>query len=243
MDALRRAAHRVAKSSASVALSGEPGSGKEHFARHVHHLVDASAPFVRIDCGNTSEARIEWALSDLPSLQSEGGTVFLDALDVLPLGWQQRLASLLPAAQNGQGAGGRFRVVASLATNLSGAAGSGAIDTALLARLELVEISIPALRQRRTDIPALVEYFLGVYASRHGIARCSLDRAGLILLWQHDWPGNVRELEAVLERLAVLGRGRVVSVAELTALMFQDRWSSSRPAAVSPGLALRPAAG
>ncbi len=243
MDALRRAAHRVAGSSASVALSGEPGAGKEHFARHLHHLVDAAAPFVRIDCAEASDARIEWGLSDLPALRWGGGTLFLDALDVLPLAWQQRLISLLPAAQNGQGIDGSFRVVASLATNLRVAARSGAIDTTLLARLEMVEISIPALRQRRGDIPALVEYFLDVYARRHSIAPCRLDRSGLVLLWQHDWPGNVRELETVLERLAVLGRGRVVDVVELTALVFPDRWSSPHPVAAWAGPSLRPTPG
>lgn len=222
---------------------GEPGSGKEHFARHLHHLVDAAAPFVRIDCGDASDARIESALSELPTLRSDGGTVFLDALPMLPLAWQQRLASLLPAVRSGQGGDGRFRVVASLATNLGVAARSGAIDAALLTRLELVEISIPALRQRRADIPALVEYFLDVYASRHNIARCDLDRAALVLLWQHDWPGNVRELESALERLAIVGRGRVVGVAELSGLMFPDRWPSSRTGASSPGYALRLAQG
>jgi DNA-binding NtrC family response regulator len=226
-----------------VALHGERGSGKEHFARHLHHLVDSDAPYTRIDC-TEGELRIERALDALLRCPPTGGILFIDSLAVLPPQWQERLADGLLASRGGQG-GNAFRVVVSQADRYAAGCRSGAVIPVLQRALTPVEIAIPALRTRRCDIPLLIEHFLGVYARQHGVTPGRLDRPALVALWQHDWPGNVRELESVLERLAVLGRGRVIGEGELPPNLMRDGRTNvgvdtPLPAPTSPGPSLRP---
>ena len=83
------------------------------------------------------------------------------------------------------------------------------------AGLALVEIPVPALRQRRSDIPVLVEHFLALYATRHGVGSRRIETEAMVQLWQYDWPGNVRELESVIERVVVLSRSGVIRAADL----------------------------
>lgn len=142
VDALRRAARRLAGSRVDVALHGERGSGKEHFARHLHHLVDGDAPYARIDC-TEGETRIERALDALFRRPPTGGMLFIDTLEALPPHWQERLAEGLPASRGGQG-GNDFRVVVSQADSYAAGCRSGVLISALQRALTPVEIAIPA---------------------------------------------------------------------------------------------------
>ncbi|MEO8605911.1 MAG: sigma 54-interacting transcriptional regulator [bacterium] len=210
--AIVSAAERLASSQVAILIIGERGTGKELLARHLH-LVGSGpeAPFVRIDCNEGSLVRLEQTLFDRAAgvERAHGGTLFLDELGALPLDLQERLLAAL------EGGPSRPRVVASCANEADDECRLGRLSDALRRHLDPVELLVPSLRQRRADIPVLVEHFLTTYAERHGIGACRFDTDALVHLWQYDWPGNVRELENVVERVVVLCRTGLIRTADL----------------------------
>lgn len=214
------AAERIATTDVCVLIIGEKGTGKELLARYIHgSSTRAEQPFVRVDCQELATARggsrLSGALAqdgddsmaDALCERARGGTLFLDHLSGFAPELQARLLSWLLA----RAASADMRV---LAARDPGDALTGCLAAMGLA---LVEIPVPALRQRRSDIPILVEHFLQLYVARHAVSPRRIDTEAMVQLWQYDWPGNVRELESVIERVVVLSRSGVIRTADLPA--------------------------
>ncbi len=222
-EAMRRVfavLERASKSDAPVLLLGESGTGKELAARAVH---DASkrkdGPFVVFDCGAASESLVESALfghrkgaftgahADQPGAfaSAHGGTLFLDEIGDLPLGLQPKLLRMLESSEVAP-LGSRkmekydVRFVAATHKDLWADVGRGTFRADLYYRLAVVEVHVPALRQRKSDIPEIVRAMLRA----HGASDEGVDGASLERLLSYSWPGNVRELRNVIARAAAL---------------------------------------
>jgi two-component system response regulator HydG len=216
--AIADAAERLARSGHAVFVIGERGTGKELFARQLHAAGQRpDEHFVRVDCAEPSEQRLEHELFERERgwERASGGTLLLDDLPSLSLELQRRLLeSLRQASANARRAA---QLVASMDQEIALQRRSGRLDGELIDHLCPVEVTLPALRQRRSDIPVLVEHFLALYAARNGVPDCVIETEALVHLWQYDWPGNVRELESVIERVVVLCPRGVVRSTDLPA--------------------------
>ena len=216
---------RVAPTDATVLIEGESGTGKEVIAKAVHHASKRAArPFVAVNCGAVPEPLLESELfgyvrgaftgaaaSKLGLFEeADGGTLFLDEIAETPAALQVKL---LRALQSGevrrlgatQAATIDVRVIAATNGDLATRISQGTFREDLFYRLNVIHVMLPPLRDRREDIPALAEHFLGRAADKLGRAlRLSPD--ALERLLRYPWPGNVRELENAMERAAILTR-------------------------------------
>src|ERR1700728_1121585 len=249
-----------------VLISGESGTGKELVARALHfHGSLAGRPFVAVDCGSLVPTLIESELfgyekgaftGALRSKQglfqaADGGTIFLDEIGELPLELQAKLLRVLqekevrPVGSN-QRIKVDVRVIAATNRDLEAAYKVGTFRKDLYFRLNVVTLHVPALRERRSDTPMLVHWFLERYAPG---SELRVSNAAMKALMQYDWPGNVRELENCVERAVALGNGDIIdsgdlppAIAEATALLAGsgqdpadlDSGSGSVPVAESP---------
>jgi two-component system NtrC family response regulator len=220
MRSILSAAERIAGTDVCVLIVGEKGTGKDLLARYIHAASPrADGPFVRVDCQELGAVRSGTTMSgalaqDVAgggmahalSERARGGTLFLDQISALGNELQARLLSALHGESG----------VASDVRMLASRDPADALPSCLAAAgLALVEIPVPPLRQRRSDIPLLVEHFLELYVTRHGVPPRRIDTEAMVQLWQYDWPGNVRELENLVERVVVLNRGGVIRAADL----------------------------
>jgi DNA-binding NtrC family response regulator len=216
-----KTAARVAATNAAVLLAGERGTGRERVARAVHQASPrSSAPFVVCDCAALPGAVLEAELFGEPTLpgasparalleDARGGTLYLASVGRMGPSVQLRLSRALDepvAAEQQDAARLDVRIIASTDEDLHAAAREGRFREDLLYRLDVVAIAIPALRDRREDIPLLVEHF----AAKHGSGRAAVSPAAMDLLVGHDWPGNVRELENAVARAFALCTAGVV---------------------------------
>ena len=235
MRELFRAIGKLAQAPLSVLIIGETGTGKELVARALHrHSPRAQAPFVAL---NTAAIPSELLESELFGHergaftgaarrhhgrfeQADGGTLFLDEIGDMPAELQTRLLRVLAEGEFFR-IGGRelirvdVRVIAATHQPLDALVEQGRFRADLLHRLDVVRLNIPALRQRREDVPALAQRFLADAVAKLGTGSKRFDRATLDALIAYDWPGNVRELENLCWRLAALAPGDVVRVADL----------------------------
>jgi DNA-binding NtrC family response regulator len=214
---------RVAKTNASIILTGETGTGKEVVARTIHDLSRRSrAPFLPMNCGAVSANLIESELfgHERGSFtgadrmhrgyfeRAQGGTLFLDEIAEMPLDLQVRLLRVLEtSAVTRVGGSDSFqvdvRIIAASNQRLENAIAAGKLREDLLYRLNVFHIRIPPLRERGDDIELLAEEFLKVLNAAEGTSK-RFTRACLDRLRQHDWPGNVRELKNVVQRAFIL---------------------------------------
>ncbi|HXW93094.1 MAG TPA: sigma-54 dependent transcriptional regulator [Terriglobales bacterium] len=215
-----------------VLITGESGTGKELVARAIHFRGPfAKQPFVAVDCGSLVPTLIEselfgyekgaftGALKSKPGLfqAADGGTIFLDEIGELPLELQAKLLRVLqekevrPVGSN-QRLKVDVRVIAASNRDLESEYRKGTFRKDLYFRLNVVTVHLPALRERRPDIPILVNWFLDRYAPGRSIQIVS---AAMKCLLQYGWPGNVRELENSIERAIALGDGRAIDVNDL----------------------------
>ncbi|MGO9404769.1 MAG: sigma-54-dependent transcriptional regulator [Terriglobales bacterium] len=215
-----------------VLISGESGTGKELVARALHFRGNlASRPFVAVDCGSLVPALIESELfgyekgaftdalgSKQGLLQSaDTGTIFLDEVGELPLEMQARLLRFIqekevrPLGSN-QKVKVDVRIMAATNRDLEAEYKKGTFRKDLFFRLNVVTISLPPLRERRSDIPILAAFFLERLAPGRGL---QLSGSAMKALLAYDWPGNVRELENCLERAVALGDQRILEVNDL----------------------------
>ncbi len=242
MRELYRAIGRVAASGLGVLITGETGTGKELVARALHReSARARQPFVAL---NTAAIPAELLESELFGHeigaftgaarrhagrfeQAEGGTLFLDEIGDMPLALQTRLLRVLAAGEFYR-VGGReliradVRIVAATHQDLDAKVVRGEFRADLLHRLDVVRLHLPALRERRDDIPALAEHFLGRAAAVAGSGAKRFSPAALGALRAYDWPGNVRQLENLCRRLAVLAPGREIGVGDLPPSLLAD---------------------
>jgi DNA-binding NtrC family response regulator len=215
---------RAAPTEANVLVLGESGTGKELTAREIHRLSRrAHRPFVSVDLGSLPDSLFESELfghrrgaftgadTDRTGriLAANGGTLFLDEIANLPLHLQGKLLTVLERREViPVGATRPIPIDARLitATNRPAAelANEAVLRQDLLFRIRTVEITLPPLRERREDIPVLMEHFLSVYARKYDVLRRKLAPGTLALLEGYAWPGNVRELRHAVERATIL---------------------------------------
>ncbi|HET9933776.1 MAG TPA: sigma-54 dependent transcriptional regulator, partial [Polyangiaceae bacterium] len=212
---------RIAPTDACVLIEGETGTGKDVLARSIHQLsTRKDSEFVVVDCGAISYNLIESELfghergaytgavaARQGAFELAGrGTVFLDEVGELPLDVQPKLLRVLESGEFRRVGGNKTmrteaRIIAATKRNLREEVERGKFREDLYFRLSVVPVTVPPLRQRREDIPALVERFLDQARKRvPSAANITLSRETLAALSAHDWPGNVRELRNVLDR-------------------------------------------
>src|SRR5579875_1330163 len=232
---LRALVERVAATDATVLITGESGSGKEVVARAIHTLsARANRSFVPVNCAAIPQDLLEsemfghergaftGAAGSRQGLFSaaDGGTIFLDEIGEMPLKLQAKLLRVLEdgvVRPVGSDRATRVdaRIIAASNADLMTAVRKGGFREDLLYRLQVVPIHIPPLRERRSDIPLLVDFFLERMRGRFAGRQWTISKEALVHLWSYDWPGNVRELENMVERLAILSEGPVIEAAAL----------------------------
>ncbi len=235
MQSLLEAITRVGPSDANVLVTGEHGTGKEVVAQTLHALSGrATRSMVAVNTGAVPEGLFEselfghvrGAFTDARSDRigrfelADGGTIFLDEIGNVPLQQQAKLLRVLEAGEIERVGSSRsrridVRVISATNTDLRAACASGQFREDLLFRLNTVELHVPALRERREDIPVLAVHFLARYASRYRRQVQGFEASALQLLMQYSWPGNVRELEHTLERAVLMCRGTEIQRADL----------------------------
>jgi len=235
MEPLLETITRIAPSDANVLITGEHGTGKEVVARTVHALsLRAGRPFIAVNTGGLAEGvfeselfgHIKGAFTDARSDRigrfelANSGTIFLDEIGNVPLRQQSKLLRVIQSGEIERVGSSRsqqvdVRMISATNANLSAACQSGEFREDLLFRLNTVELHLPALRERREDIPVLAMHFLAQYASRYRRSVHGIDPAGLQSLMQYSWPGNVRELEHTIERAVLMCRGEQIQAGDL----------------------------
>jgi len=237
MASVVKLAQQIAGSDASVLICGESGTGKELVARAMHFRGGISKrPFVAVDCGSLVPTLIEselfghekgaftGAIRPKQGLfqAANGGTIFLDEIGELPLDLQAKLLRVLqdklvrPVGSN-HSEKVDVRVIAATNRDLEAGYKAGTFRKDLYFRLNVVTVYLPSLRERKSDIPSLVQYFLDRYSTnKHSI---EIAPAALHCLLQYEWPGNVRELENCIERAVALGDGELIEVDDLPPAM------------------------
>jgi len=234
MQAVLDLVERVAPTNATLLIQGESGTGKEVIAKAVHHAsARAARPFVAVNCGAVPETLLESELfgyvrgaftgaaaSKLGLFEeADGGTLLLDEIAEMPAALQVKL---LRALQSGevrrlgatQAVTIDVRVIAATNGDLATRISQGSFREDLFYRLNVIQVTLPPLRDRREDIPALAEYFLGRAAAKLG-RTLRLSPGALERLLRYPWPGNVRELENALERAAILARAENIEPEDL----------------------------
>jgi DNA-binding NtrC family response regulator len=230
-DVLRMVS-RLKETRTPVLISGESGTGKELVARAIHFRGSlAKRAFVAVDCGSLVPTLIEselfgyekgaftGAMKSKEGLfqSANGGTIFLDEIGELPLEMQAKLLRVLqekevrPVGSN-QRVKVDVRVIAATNRDLEAAYRAGTFRKDLYFRLNVVTLHVPALRERKSDIPMLVQWFLERYAPNQQIP---VTDAAMQALLRYEWPGNVRELENCIERAVALGNQQVIDVGDL----------------------------
>jgi DNA-binding NtrC family response regulator len=233
--AVRQRIQSVARTPATVLIVGETGTGKQLVARAIHDLSErAAAPFVHVDCAALPPSVIEselfgherGAFTGASELRrgrfelAERGTLFLDEIGDLELPVQAKLLRVLQQREYERVGGTRTlrvdaRIIAATNVDLWAAVQRGSFRRDLFFRLNVFEIRMPALRERREDIPLLARAALEKLAASLGVAAPRASDAFYRRLVEHDWPGNVRELHNLLERLLIERRVSVLEAEDL----------------------------
>jgi len=237
---------QVARTESTVLITGETGTGKELIARAIHKRSPRAArAFVAVNCAAIPSSLIASELfghekgAFTGALQrrqgrfelADGGTIFLDEVGELPAETQIMLLRVLQEREF-ERVGGcgpirtNVRVIAATNRELQAAVADGSVRPDLFYRLAVFPLEVPALRERRSDIPLLVEYFTHRYAKRVGKRIRRVAQETSKLLQSYDWPGNIRELQNVIERAVILCDSDTLSI--------DARWLSARPLATAP---------
>ncbi|MCV6585330.1 MAG: sigma-54 dependent transcriptional regulator [Marinibacterium sp.] len=214
---------KVTKSNGRVMLTGAPGTGKEVAARYIHAKSNrASAPFVSINCAGVEPERMEEILFGRESAergvepglleQANGGVVYFDEVADMPLGTQSKILRVLVDQQFARVGGSDqvrvdLRVISSTCRRLEDEIDAGRFRQELFHRLNVVPIPVPALDDRREDIPLLASHFIAGFNDSQGLPLRELSDDAVALMQTMDWPGNVRQLKNLVERVLILGDG------------------------------------
>jgi transcriptional regulator with PAS, ATPase and Fis domain len=227
---------RIARSDAKVLITGESGVGKELVATAIHRRSPrASRQLVTVNCAGLPETLLESELfghvkgsftgayrDKIGKLElADGGTIFLDEIGEMTLCMQGLLLRFMETGELQKVGSDRVttrvnvRVIAATNRNLRDMINAGTFREDLFYRLNVIHLTVPALRERREDIPGLIEYFLHQFTKNNGTPVKGLTPDTMRLLCEYSWPGNVRELENVIERLVVTGRSEAILPEEL----------------------------
>jgi two-component system response regulator AtoC len=236
MVALERLVSKVAPTESTVLITGESGTGKGVFARSIHEQSQrADGPFIPVNCGAVPENLMEseffghtkgaFTSADRSRkglfLQADKGTLFLDEIGELPLLMQTKLLHAIEEKEirpvgSEQARRLDLRIVAATNRNLGAMVREGTFREDLFFRLSVFHVSVPPLRERTQDIPALLQFFLRrARISGHVPKDLSIDPEALELLGAYPWPGNVREMENVVSRAYILADGDRITTADL----------------------------
>jgi DNA-binding NtrC family response regulator len=257
----------VAETDATILITGESGTGKEVVARAIHRASKrARGPFVAVNCGAIPEALLESELfghargaftgathARAGRFQlAEGGTLFLDEIGDMPLPFQVKLLRVMQERQfevlgEGTPRAADVRVIAATHRDLSAMVKAGSFREDLFYRLNVVDVKLPALRERAGDIPLLTEHFVAVANARHGTHVTGATPAVLEALQKHTWPGNVRELGNVIERMVIFQKRGMLDVAGLPPAITNPgavaAAASSPPSSSATGASATPSQG
>ncbi len=232
----------VAPSEASVLVLGESGTGKELVARALHEGSSRAARrLVTVNCAALAENLLESELfghekgaftgaqrqRDGLFVQADGGTLFMDEIGEMPLALQAKLLRALQQGEVQRLGSDRpvrvdVRIVAATNRDLEAEVRAGRFREDLFYRLNVIALSVPALRERPEDIPLLARHFLGRFAQRNRKSIRGFTPRAMDLLLRHDWPGNVRELENAVERGVILAPGETITEEDLPAVLRAD---------------------
>jgi two-component system response regulator HydG len=224
MQVVLRSAEKVASTDANVLILGENGTGKDLLARAIHQQsARAEEAFIKVDLGSLTPTLFESELfgyvkgaftdarEDRPGRfeLASGGTLFLDEIGNLPLSLQAKLLTVLQNRQvtrvgSHQPIPVDIRLVSATNQPLHTMVGEGQFRQDLLYRLNTVEITLPPLRERTEDIPALLQHFLNVYSRKYQKSNLTLAKSAVKDLQQYPWPGNIRELQHAVERAVIM---------------------------------------
>jgi DNA-binding NtrC family response regulator len=238
MEQIIERAERVAETKSTVLITGETGTGKELIARVIHdRSAQRDRPLIKVNCAAIPESLLEselfghvrgaftgattnkkgrFALAD-------GGTIFLDEIGAMTLTLQSKLLRVLQEREFEPLGSERtervdLRVIAATNRDLRQMVAESKFQEDLFYRLNVIPIELPPLRERREDIPALVEHFIRKHAQRTGRRIERIDDGVVTALQQYEWPGNVRELENTIERAVVLSTGPAITARSISVL-------------------------
>jgi len=254
MEEIIQRAERVAETKSTVLITGETGTGKELVARAIHNRsAQRDMPLIKVNCAAIPESLLEselfghvrGAFTGAATTKkgkfalADGGTIFLDEIGTMSPALQSKLLRVLQEREFEPLGSERtekidVRVIAATNRDLRQMVAEGKFQEDLFYRLNVIPIELPPLRERRDDIPPLVDHFLKKHAQRTGRRIERIDDGVLGQLQQYDWPGNVRELENVIERAVVLSTGPVITARAISVL-----GSAAPPSSGLPSLKLR----
>jgi len=225
MQEVRNTVRRIAPMPSTVLIKGETGVGKEVVARALHELSGRRGGYIPVNCGAISADLIEGELfghlkgsftgahqtRDGLFAHADGGTLFLDEIGEMPLMMQSKLLRVLEERCYRPVGGGQeipvnARVVAATHRDLTSEVEAGSFREDLFYRLNVIDLTVPPLRDRKSDIPELAEHFLDVLSRELSVPKPALTDWDLGLLKSYHWPGNCRELRNVIERSLLLGK-------------------------------------
>jgi len=233
---------RVANTNATILILGESGTGKEVIANTIHYNSDRrDKPYVKVNCGAIPENLIESELFGYEKgaftgaiarkigkfEKASGGTIFLDEIGELDLAMQVKLLRILQEKEFERVGGNEvvkidIRVIAATNKDLLKMVQEGNFREDLYYRINVIPINIPPLRDRKEDIPLLIEYFLNQYGKEIGRKNISISKIAIEKLIQYKWNGNIRELENMIERLVILVDGEIIEEIHLPKEVFMD---------------------
>lgn len=222
---------QVAKWNTTVLIRGESGTGKELIAEAIHYnSACAGGPFIKLNCTALADNLLESELFGHEKGAFSGafsqhkgrfelanhGTIFLDEIGEIPLGFQAKLLRVLQEGEfdrvgSSQTLKVQVRIIAATNRNLEQAVRQGDFREDLYYRLNVMPINMPSLRERLEDIPELAQMFLARISNRQGGRQLEIKDSAIRLLMRHDWPGNVRELENTLERASIISHNGIIN--------------------------------
>lgn len=235
MKNVLRQIESVASANSSVVITGESGTGKELVAKAIHaNSPRRFFPLVVVHCGALTESLLESELFGHEKgaftgamfnrkgrfEMADNGTIFLDEIATISTKMQIDLLRVLETRKFTRVGGNKeissdFRVICATNRDLKSMVEKGLFREDLYYRLNVVNINVPPLRERREDIPLLVEYFISKYCSSMNIPRAEMESSAMKRMQEFDFPGNVRELENMIERAIVVGNGKKITLRDL----------------------------
>jgi DNA-binding NtrC family response regulator len=246
---------QVAPTKATVLLTGEAGTGKELLANTIHEKSGRTGPFIKLHCAALAEGMLESELfghekgafegatsrKDGRCSLADGGTLFLDEVSEVSPALQIKLLRFIQEHAFERVGGSQtlkvdVRVIVATNRNLKDEVAKGRFREDLFYRLNVVTVEVPALRERRNDIPTLARLFLERFAKDNGKPLEGITNDAMELLVSYDWPGNVRELENAIERAVVLAQGKTLESRALPPTIRPSAMPAGAP--VIPGSAM-----
>ncbi|MBX3331521.1 MAG: sigma-54-dependent Fis family transcriptional regulator [Nitrospira sp.] len=248
MQRLRELIETAGPTNSRVLIGGENGTGKELVARAIHmHSTRSDHPFVAVNCAAIPETLIESELfghekgsfTGATSMkrgqfeQADGGTLFLDEIGDMSLNTQAKVLRALQEQQFTRVGGTKLmkvdvRVLAASNKDLEKEIGKGQFREDLYYRLNVVPIVVPPLRERRGDIPALVQHFMKMHVEEQGLRMKEVSPEAMAVFQHYEWPGNIRELRNLIERLMIMVPGFVIEAPQAS-LSLQGRTAGPAP--------------